>query len=1129
MRRKNQRARFAPRARLAILAAAVLAGASHPLARADVTLIPDTWNGIVSSTINSIDWSDSALWSAGVPNDDAVNKYVLNMQNIPANLISLSTPYTVYSISNINSITVNQSALTVESTVSPGGTFYVTGGSLTLESVAATTFPLLVASAGGAIHVSATSEIMNYAASRTYFSSDGTGTVLDLHSLQSITYGAGGAAWADTINASNGGTVDLSGLTSINRAGTPEDDVLVFQASAGGVIKLDNLASINADVYGTFGYTQTRFNMGTNNLSLPALTIAKLTDFNIAAGGTISVPLLQRLDNSTIELAAGTSFTAPALVDIGGITGVTNGTTVTLVAGSTFSAPALVSAFNATINAVAGSTFNAPNLTNVSSASITIPAGATFNTGILSQINAAEFFVSGGAVFNKVSATSDLINIGASATIFSSDGAGTVLDLHTLQSITYGAGGNAWGYTVNASNGGTIDLSGLTSINRAGTPEDDVLVFQASAGGVIKLNNLASINADVFGAYSYTQTRFNIGANSTVQMGNIQSLRFAAFNITDPTGRIVANSLNIGSGSSVSLAPGSTLQITGNFTHSITSSSNFTASGATLKMTGNGLQYLEIAGKDSGDANPGNNGNFGFGQLSVGSGAQATVVQLQDSFDNGNRGPQGQAEALYLFGLPGSGGLVLNGGSDLLIGNFNVYTYQDGNWISLQALIGPDSNGVPFDYNGGTGFVARFSVPVHWSNPGSDSWNVGGNWDTSLVPSTLNDVTINPNAALTVSGPTVATNIHSLTIDTNVSAGITSLNLNGSANFSVGTFIQVGTHGELNVNAGTLSAGQLNVLGNYLQAASASSSFGPVTNNGTISSAGNLAIGGTFTNNGTYSQTGGVGTFASVQGTGSMIVAPGAAIISDHITVNSLAVNGLYTLRANGSVGSGSKVQALAIANSSGNFTGKIDITNNGLVVEASDSTDKASDITLLMAAAQSGRNGPAGAWTGTGITSSALATDAAEGTNNSFHTTLAIVDNGAYPTGTGFTSFAGEPVDANSIIVTRALVGDANLDGTVNNSDLVSLLTHFGLSSQTQATGDFNDDGNVDNTDLVALLTDYTQSLPGGFGLAPAGGSPFGTLAPVPEPISAAGLLAGAALLFLRRTRRQGRKTLAH
>ncbi len=131
-------------------------------------------------------------------------------------------------------------------------------------------------------------------------------------------------------------------------------------------------------------------------------------------------------------------------------------------------------------------------------------------------------------------------------------------------------------------------------------------------------------------------------------------------------------------------------------------------------------------------------------------------------------------------------------------------------------------------------------------------------------------------------------------------------------------------------------------------------------------------------------------------------------------------------------------------------------------------------------------------------------------------------MDNGAYPAGARFTVFGGEPVDANSILVTRALVGDSNLDGTVNNTDLVALLTHFTESGQTQATGDYNGDGVVNNTDLVALLTDYTQTLPAGLDLAPAGQSAVGVTVPVPEPGMFWPWIAGGGVLMLRRRRRE-------
>ncbi len=268
-----------------------------------------------------------------------------------------------------------------------------------------------------------------------------------------------------------------------------------------------------------------------------------------------------------------------------------------------------------------------------------------------------------------------------------------------------------------------------------------------------------------------------------------------------------------------------------------------------------------------------------------------------------------------------------------------------------------------------------------------------------------------------------------------------------------------------------------------------------------------------------------------IEGTGTL-----TETVSQHLTdgvrVSSWFLAGNVVIRAGDGDSGTSVLGSLKVAASpSEQFTGRLDITDNVLILEAADPTDKASKIAYLQSAIQSGYNGTAGAWTGTGITSSTVAADAAAGTKYTlFHTTVGIFDNGAFPAGTAFTSFGGQPVDAGSIIVVRALVGDANLDGTVDNTDLVALLTHFGESGQTQATGDYNGDGTVNNTDLVALLTDYGQSLPGGMLLAAGGGGADAAAdsaapAAVPEAGTLAVLLAAAPGLLRRR--RGGRKLL--
>ncbi len=242
---------------------------------------------------------------------------------------------------------------------------------------------------------------------------------------------------------------------------------------------------------------------------------------------------------------------------------------------------------------------------------------------------------------------------------------------------------------------------------------------------------------------------------------------------------------------------------------------------------------------------------------------------------------------------------------------------------------------------------------------------------------------------------------------------------------------------------------------------------------GTLTSAG-LTIGQAGA--GAWEQSGGVASLGPVSGTGTLGIMGGSAI-APSLNIPALALGGTGRLQlSGGSTNAASLVSSLNFSGGPGDWNGQLDITDKGLIVEST--LSKASEIAILQDEVNSGRNG--GTWTGMEITSSCVAADAAAGTNNSFHTTVEIFDNGALPVTEQFTSFGGQAVDANSILITRALVGDANLDGTVDNTDLVALLTHFGESGQTQATGDYNGDGTVNNTDLVALLTDYGQSLPG-------------------------------------------------
>lgn len=97
------------------------------------------------------------------------------------------------------------------------------------------------------------------------------------------------------------------------------------------------------------------------------------------------------------------------------------------------------------------------------------------------------------------------------------------------------------------------------------------------------------------------------------------------------------------------------------------------------------------------------------------------------------------------------------------------------------------------------------------------------------------------------------------------------------------------------------------------------------------------------------------------------------------------------------------------------------------------------------------------------------------------------------------------------------ALVGDTNFDGTVNLTDLLTLLNNYGESGKDWQDGDFNYDGTVNLTDLLALLNNYGQS-------ASLADSSLSGSQVAPEPATFGFLSLGFAALLTRRRNDQPR-----
>ena len=68
---------------------------------------------------------------------------------------------------------------------------------------------------------------------------------------------------------------------------------------------------------------------------------------------------------------------------------------------------------------------------------------------------------------------------------------------------------------------------------------------------------------------------------------------------------------------------------------------------------------------------------------------------------------------------------------------------------------------------------------------------------------------------------------------------------------------------------------------------------------------------------------------------------------------------------------------------------------------------------------------------------------------------------------------------NGTSVEVKYTLIGDTNLDGTVNYTDLLTLSQHYGQTGTSWAQGDFFYNQTTNFSDLLALAQNYGASLP--------------------------------------------------
>lgn len=567
----------------------------------------------------------------------------------------------------------------------------------------------LFASGGGTIAIGATTySSAGLTSGGVIFSSEGTNTTIDLSSLMTLNanFNRGSGVQVQTIEALNGGFIDLSSLTHIQGPGQESHDRLDIVIDQNSDIDLSALQTVA-------GTGEVRFVIDRDLFTLDSLDNIQNTRFILA-------------DNSTLNL--GTLKT-----QTGG--GYTLGDGVTVNAGD------LATMHRVSLSFGAGAALNAGSLLDFGLSSVTIEADGQFNSGAMTNIDGSRFTVlngvTWGAASGHVAATAySAAGETSSATLFKASGTGSVLDLASLTRFedNYARGSGVQVHTVLAESGGLIDLSGVTTILNPAQESHDRLDIIMRGGGLVDLSSLVSVEGGagqtIFditladGVVSYdlgalstlNNTTFRLGASDTLNIDALASHNGGGYAV-DAGGVVNAGGLTALTNTTVTLESGSTFNAGG----LIDFSGSFIALDGTQTFATGGLADIDNARFDlSGGAVWGTSTNdvsattySAAGQINSttlldASGAGTVldlsgVTRFEDNFARGS--------GVQVHTVRATDGAMLDlSGVDTIVGPGQEthdrldFVMRSGGLIDLSGLIGIEGTGeTRFDIDMGTG------------------------------------------------------------------------------------------------------------------------------------------------------------------------------------------------------------------------------------------------------------------------------------------------------------------------------------------------------------------------------------------------------------------------------------------
>ena len=488
----------------------------------------------------------------------------------------------------------------------------------------------------------------------------------------------------------------------------------IFQADGtGSLLDLSSMASFEANETSSFEdplYVRAQ-NNGTIDLSsIESATSNDLLVFHATTGGQIDLSSLVSASRVRFDIDVA-AFQLPALETA-------TSSQFLIATGTTVETPELTSLSGATLTVDDGGTLLAPKLTSLTSSVATITAANSIQTASLTNIDGSRFFVEAGGVFDSVSAVGYTATFSGAQTIMQATGPGAVLDLSSLTSfIANEASSFDDPLTVRATDQALIDLSAVAT-----TSSDDRLRFVADGGGQI----------DLSASQSASRIDFAVASGGSIVVGAVSSGDSVNISVTDANSSFTARgNVLIDSASTLSVSNGGEAVFEGDYRFEQTVESNVALDAAVVRFEGSTGQQLEVGSVDSG-AGGSISGNFGMGQLVIGTLTQRSSVELTDAIDNGNRGTGGEAEALYLYGLGGPTGLQILNDSALVLNGINVYAWDpiEGQQVHLNSLFSPGELRIAYD----DGFLQLVPLGFEWDNASGGDFSGASNWIDGVVP-----------------------------------------------------------------------------------------------------------------------------------------------------------------------------------------------------------------------------------------------------------------------------------------------------------------------------------------------------------------------------------------------------------